>query len=164
MNGMTTAMDTETTGKDTWVRMLCFFVQHHRGRYLFRSCPGTFIKTSFHVLTSSNGLCDHHYISAIFCLCDCQFGGLCDLCLHQYVHIDGIRDPVAITRWYTIRNWGRMVFVTSITCLWYYFFVTVSLGVCVTFVCISMCTSMVFVIQLPLPDDIRFVIEDEEDE
>ena len=38
-------------------------------------------------------------------------------------------------------------------------FVTVSLGVCVTFVCISMCTSMVFVIQLPLPDDIRFVIE-----
>ena len=33
-------------------------------------------------LTSSNGLCDHHYISAIFCLCDCLFGGLCDLCLH----------------------------------------------------------------------------------
>ena len=77
---------------------LCSLRLHHRGRYLFRSCPGTFIKTSFHVLTSSNGLCDHHYISAIFCLCDCQFGGLCDLCLHQYVHIDGIRDPVAITR------------------------------------------------------------------
>ena len=109
---------------------LCSLRLHHRGRYLFRSCPGTFIKTSFHVLTSSNGLCDHHYISAIFCLCDCQFGGLCDLCLHQYVHIDGIRDPVAITRWYTIRNWGRMVFVTSITWLWYYVFVTVFGGLC----------------------------------
>ena len=31
-----------------------------------------------------------------------------------------------------------------------------------TFACINMCTSRVFVIQLPLPGDIRFVIEDEE--
>ena len=31
-----------------------------------------------------------------------------------------------------------------------------------TFTCINMCTSRVFVIQLLLPDDIRFVIEDEE--
>ena len=31
-----------------------------------------------------------------------------------------------------------------------------------TFACINMCTLRVFVIQLPLPDDIRFVIEDEE--
>ena len=65
-------------------------------------CSGVVLAPSskqvFMFLTSSNGLCDHHYISAIFCLCDCQFGGLCDLCLHQYVHIDGIRDPVAITR------------------------------------------------------------------
>ena len=36
------------------------------------------------------------------------------------------------------------------------------LGVSVTFACINMCTSRVFVIQLPSPDDIRFVIEDEE--
>ena len=36
------------------------------------------------------------------------------------------------------------------------------LGVFVTFTCINMCTSRVFVIQLLLPDDIRFVIEDEE--
>ncbi len=31
-----------------------------------------------------------------------------------------------------------------------------------TFACINMCTSRVFAIQLPLPDDIRIVIEDEE--
>ena len=42
-----------------------------------------------------------------------------------------------------------MVFVTNITFLRYFVFVTVCLGVCVTFVCINMCTSMVFVIQLP---------------
>ena len=55
-----------------------------------------------------------------------------------------------------------MVFVTSITFLRYFVFVTVCLGFFVIIAYINMCTSRVFVIQLLLPDDIRFVIEDEE--
>ena len=40
---------------------LCSLGLHHRRRYLFRSCPGTFVKTRFHGVMSLNGLCDQHY-------------------------------------------------------------------------------------------------------
>ena len=40
---------------------LCSLGLHHRSRYLFRNCPGTFVKTRFHGVMSSNGLCDQHY-------------------------------------------------------------------------------------------------------
>ena len=83
---------------------LCSLCLHHRRRYLFRSCPGTFVKTSFHVFN--------------------------------------------VIEW---SLWPAS-HVCDIWSLW------LRLGVFVTVACITMCMLRVFVIQLPLPVDIRLAI------
>ena len=57
-------------------------------------------------------------------------------------------------------QWSMLLWLLPSECL--LLSLWLRLGVFVTFACINMCTSRVFVIQLPLPDDIRFVIEDAE--
>ena len=53
--------------------------------------------------------------------------GLCDRCLHYYVHVEGLRDPAAITSWHTARNlfiqWSISVCISKAFVVQWYVFV-----------------------------------------
>ena len=98
-------MDTETTGKDTWVRMLCclctFWLWEKNVSHIVLLCVGFFfVRTLFcQVSMRIKHVCVH-----------CWFL-ICCVINHNKnrffsVHVEGLRDPVVITWWYTIRNWG----------------------------------------------------------